>query len=157
MRSGTLTTCMLLPTCAVCGNGRQVGTEVIRSKHRNASKNLEAFSSGRARKVGPLVSQAVLGYNQLDVKNLQWRAENSAYSHHGRCPTPKRARARKGSALAHPEEHRTTLQVEAERLRLIQQRLQSDFYEVPPASEQIAAAVLAALTDHEEGASSLPH
>ena len=44
--------------------------------------------------------------------------------------------------MAHPEEHRTTLQVEAERLRLIQQRLQSDFYEVPPASEQIAAAVL---------------
>jgi len=49
------------------------------------------------------------------------------------------------------------VQVEAERLRLIQQRLQSDFYEVPPASEQIAAAVLADLTDLEEGASSLPH
>jgi hypothetical protein len=59
--------------------------------------------------------------------------------------------------LAYPEEHRTTLQVEAERLRLIQQRLQSDFYEVPPASEQIAAAVMADLTDLEESASSLPH
>jgi len=59
--------------------------------------------------------------------------------------------------LAHPEEHRTTLQVEAERLRLIQQRLQGDFYQVAPASEQIAAAVLADLTDLEEGASSLPH
>ena len=76
---------------------------------------------------------------------------------HGRRPTPKGARALKGQALAHPEEHRTTVQVEAERLRLIQQRLQDDFYEVPPASEQIAAAVLADLTDLEEGASSLPH
>jgi hypothetical protein len=59
--------------------------------------------------------------------------------------------------LAHPEEHRTIPQVEAERLRLIQQRLQSDFYEVPPASEHIAAAVLADLTDLQAGASSLPH
>ena len=59
--------------------------------------------------------------------------------------------------MAHPEEHRKTLQVEAERLRLIQQRLHSDFYEGPPASEHIAAAVLADLTDLEEGASSLPH
>ncbi|MFL5462119.1 MAG: hypothetical protein ACJ8A6_08705 [Gemmatimonadales bacterium] len=59
--------------------------------------------------------------------------------------------------MAHPEEHRTTLQVEAERLRLIQQRLQGDFYGVPPASDQIAAAILADLTDLEEGASSLPH
>ncbi|HKP50407.1 MAG TPA: hypothetical protein VJU17_10360 [Gemmatimonadales bacterium] len=59
--------------------------------------------------------------------------------------------------MAHPEEHRKTLQVEAERLRLIQQRLQSDFYQVPPASDQIAGAVLADLTDLEEGASPLPH
>jgi hypothetical protein len=59
--------------------------------------------------------------------------------------------------LAHPEEHRKTLQVEAERLRLIQQRLQSNFYQAPPASEQIAAAVLADLTALEEGTSSLPH
>jgi len=59
--------------------------------------------------------------------------------------------------LAHPEEHRKTLQVEAERLRLIQQRLQGDFYQVPPASDRIAAAVLADLTDLEQGASYLPH
>ena len=59
--------------------------------------------------------------------------------------------------MAHPEEHRKTLQVEAERLRRIQQRLEGDFYQVAPASEQIAAAVLADLTDLEEGASSLPH
>jgi len=59
--------------------------------------------------------------------------------------------------LAHPEKHRKTLQVEAERLRLIQQRLQGDFYQVPPASDRIAAAVLADLTDLEQGASYLPH
>jgi len=47
-------------------------------------------------------------------------------------------------------------QVEADRLRLIQQRLRDDFYEVPPASEQIAAAVLAELRV-EESASALPH
>ena len=74
-----------------------------------------------------------------------------------RAPSHPSAQARKGSALAHPDEHRTIPQVEADRLRLIHQRLQADFYEVPPASEHIAAAVLADLTDLEEGASSLPH
>jgi hypothetical protein len=49
-----------------------------------------------------------------------------------------------------------TLPVEADRLRLIQQRLQTAFYENPPASEQIAAAVLADLNDLE-GNTSLPH
>jgi hypothetical protein len=46
-----------------------------------------------------------------------------------------------------------TLPVEANRLRLIQQRLQTDFYEVPPASERIAASVLADLKDSEGSAS----
>jgi hypothetical protein len=50
-----------------------------------------------------------------------------------------------------------THQVEADRLRLIQQRLGSDFYEVPPISEQIAASVLTDLNDLKEGASALPH
>lgn len=59
--------------------------------------------------------------------------------------------------MANPDEHRTTSQVEADRLRLIQQRLQNDFYEVPPASERIAAAVLTDLMDLEESASALPH
>lgn len=59
--------------------------------------------------------------------------------------------------MANPDEHRMTLPVEADRLRLIQQRLQSDFYEVPPAAERIAGSVLAELKDLEEGSSSLPH
>jgi hypothetical protein len=59
--------------------------------------------------------------------------------------------------LANPDEHRMTLPVEADRLRLIQQRLQSDFYEVPPAAERIAVSVLAELKDLEEGSSPLPH
>lgn len=48
-----------------------------------------------------------------------------------------------------PEESRASPKVAADRLRLIQQRLQDDFYEVPPASEQIAACVLAELNDLE--------
>jgi hypothetical protein len=55
------------------------------------------------------------------------------------------------------EEHRSTGKVEADRLRLIQQRLLSDFYEVPPACEHIAASVLAELKDLEESAPALPH
>jgi hypothetical protein len=58
--------------------------------------------------------------------------------------------------VPNPDKHRPTGNVEADRLRLIQQRLQSDFYEVPPACEQIAACVLAELKDLEESASALP-
>jgi hypothetical protein len=58
--------------------------------------------------------------------------------------------------VPHPEEHRTTQPVAADRLRLIERRLQNRFYEVPPASEQIAASVLADLQDFEKSATSLP-
>jgi hypothetical protein len=57
--------------------------------------------------------------------------------------------------VTNPEQHRIT--IEADRLRLIQQRLGSDFYEVPPACEQIAASVLAELKDLEASAPALPH
>src|SRR5215208_331280 len=98
-----------------------------------------------------------VGLQSINVKNRRSRAENLPYSHcNGRRPTPA-LRLGKVQRLAHPDEHRTIPQVEADRLRLIHQRLQADFYEVPPASEHIAAAVLADLTDLEEGASSLPH
>ena len=59
--------------------------------------------------------------------------------------------------MPNPDESRIISQVEADRLRLIQQRLRSDFYEIPPASERIAVAVLAELRDLEESASALPH
>ena len=52
--------------------------------------------------------------------------------------------------------HGTTGPVEDDRLQLIRQRLRSDFYEVPPASEQIAVSVMAELKDPEESASVLP-
>jgi hypothetical protein len=55
--------------------------------------------------------------------------------------------------LANPDEHRMTFEVEPERLRLIQQRLQTDFYEAPAATERIAASVLADLNDLERSAS----
>ena len=59
--------------------------------------------------------------------------------------------------MPNPDESRIISQVEADRLRLIQQRLRNDFYEIPPASERIAVAVLAELRDLEESASALPH
>lgn len=52
--------------------------------------------------------------------------------------------------MPNSHEHRTTSMVESDRLRLIQQRLQTDFYEIPPASEQIAASVFADLVDLED-------
>lgn len=58
--------------------------------------------------------------------------------------------------MANSDEHRVTLRVEADRLRLIQQRLQNDFYAVPPAAEQIALSVLAELNDLPESSSSFP-
>jgi hypothetical protein len=58
--------------------------------------------------------------------------------------------------VTNPDEHRRPGSVEDNRLRLIRQRLRSDFYEVPPASEHIAASVMAELKDLEESASALP-
>jgi hypothetical protein len=59
-------------------------------------------------------------------------------------------------SVTSPHKHGTTDPVEDDRLQLIRQRLRSDFYEVPPASEQIAASVMAELKDPEESASVLP-
>jgi hypothetical protein len=59
--------------------------------------------------------------------------------------------------VTNSDEHRTTGSVGDNRLRLIRQRLRSDFYEVPPASECIAVSVMADLKDFEESASALPH
>jgi hypothetical protein len=40
---------------------------------------------------------------------------------------------------------------------MILQRLRGDFYQVPPASEQIATSVMADLNDPEESSPALPH
>jgi hypothetical protein len=60
--------------------------------------------------------------------------------------------------VPHPDEHRTTTTTVApDRLRQIEQRLQSHYYEVPPASGHIAAAVLAELRDSESSSPVLPY
>lgn len=59
--------------------------------------------------------------------------------------------------MPNPDEHRTTTLVEPDRLRLIVERLRTDFYDEPPAAERIAACVLAELNDHEESPPALPH
>jgi hypothetical protein len=58
--------------------------------------------------------------------------------------------------VANPNQPRTSDSLAADRLRVIEKRLQDHFYEVPPASEQIAASVLADLRDFEQSASVLP-
>jgi hypothetical protein len=61
------------------------------------------------------------------------------------------------SSVANPNQPRTSSDsLEADRLRVIEKRLQDHFYEVPPASEQIAASVLADLRNPEQSASTLP-
>ena len=59
--------------------------------------------------------------------------------------------------MPNPDESRKkTDQVAADRLQLIEQRLQDHFYEVPPAAERIAASVLAELRDLDKGVPALP-
>lgn len=58
--------------------------------------------------------------------------------------------------MPNPDQHRASAPVESGRLQLILQRLRSDFYAVPPASEQIAASVMAELNDVKEGPPALP-
>lgn len=59
--------------------------------------------------------------------------------------------------MPNPDEYRTTGTVEPNRLRLILRRLRNDFYDVPPASECVAASVLAELKDLEESPPALPY
>lgn len=77
-------------------------------------------------------------------------------SYPGPPPIPGAAPEPGKDRVTNSEEHRRTGSVEDNRLRLIRQRLRSDFYEVPPASEHIAVSVMAELQDLDERASALP-
>jgi hypothetical protein len=57
--------------------------------------------------------------------------------------------------VPHQDQSPSAKQLAADRRRVIEQRLQDRFYEVPPASERIAAGVLAELTNFEQGTSAL--
>ena len=59
-------------------------------------------------------------------------------------------------SVPHSDQHRLTSTVDPRRLELIQQRMRSNFYDEPPASERIAASVLAELNDLKEGPPALP-
>jgi hypothetical protein len=59
--------------------------------------------------------------------------------------------------VPHPEEHRKSESVAADRVRLIEQRLQNHFYEIPPAAGHIAASILAELRSLEQSGSGLPY
>jgi len=56
-----------------------------------------------------------------------------------------------------PEDHRIPERIAADRLRLIEQRLQNSFYDIPPAAGHIAASVLAELTAPEQSGFGLSH
>ena len=58
--------------------------------------------------------------------------------------------------MSNPEEHTTPVALEPARLRSISQRLQQGFYDEVPASERIAAAVLADLKHLDESSPALP-
>jgi hypothetical protein len=60
------------------------------------------------------------------------------------------------SSVPKAEDTRTNGAVDADRLRLVLQRLSSGFYSEGPPSQRIAAAVLADLKELEKG-TSLPH
>jgi hypothetical protein len=67
-----------------------------------------------------------------------------------------RARVLERSSVPNPDPRPISVPVEPSRVQLIRQRLRSDFYEVPPASERIAASVLADLNEAKKGPSALP-
>jgi hypothetical protein len=59
--------------------------------------------------------------------------------------------------LPHPEDPRSPVIIEPSRLDEILHRLQQNFYDTPPASVRIAAAVWADLKTLDESAPALPH
>ena len=59
--------------------------------------------------------------------------------------------------MPHPEDPRTAVTIEPSRLDEILHRLEQSFYDEPPASDRIAAAVWADLKTFDESASALPH
>jgi hypothetical protein len=59
--------------------------------------------------------------------------------------------------LPHPQDPRTAVTIEPNRLDEILHRLQQNFYDEPFASTRIAAAVWADLKTLDESASALPH
>jgi hypothetical protein len=96
------------------------------------------------------------------LQNRLLKTENSLGDHHpGRGAVKyapaSRARVLERLSVPNPDQHRGSTPVEPGRLRLILQRLQDDFYAVPPASERIAASVLAELNDLKQGPPALPH
>jgi hypothetical protein len=61
------------------------------------------------------------------------------------------------SSLPNSEGHRNTTTLEPGRLRVIRQRLESKFYDEAPASDRIAAGVLADVKHLDESSAALPH
>jgi hypothetical protein len=55
------------------------------------------------------------------------------------------------------EGYRSTTTLEPGRLRVIEQRLESSFYDEAPASERIAVGVFADLRHLDESSAALPH
>lgn len=54
------------------------------------------------------------------------------------------------ASVPNPQQHRSTEILETSRLELILHRLGHDFYDIPPASDQIATSVWAELRPQEE-------
>jgi hypothetical protein len=95
------------------------------------------------------------------LQNRLLKTENSPGDHHpGRVAAmhapASRARVFERSSVPNRDPHPTNAPVEPSRVQLILQRLRNDFYEVPPASERIAASVLAELNDAKKGPRVLP-
>ena len=94
------------------------------------------------------------------LQNRLLKTENSPGDHHpgrgaAKHAPASRARVLERSSVPNPDPHRAA-PVEPSRVQLILQRLRSDFYEVPPASERIAASVLAELNEVKKGPPALP-
>jgi hypothetical protein len=95
------------------------------------------------------------------LQNRLQKTENSPGDHHTGRVAAKLASASRGrvlerSSVPNPNPRPASAPVEPTRVQLILHRLRSDFYEVPPASERIAASVLAELNEVQQGPPALP-
>lgn len=59
--------------------------------------------------------------------------------------------------MPYSEGHRSRTTLEPDRLRVILERLENRFYDEAPASDRIAAGVLADVKDLDESSAALPH
>jgi hypothetical protein len=97
------------------------------------------------------------------VKIRRRRTENSSVAHHHRRGDAEPVRVgvarpnSERSSVPNSGGQRSSTTLEPDRLRVILERLKGQFYDEAPASDRIAAGVLADVKDFDESSVAFPH